>query len=65
MKNVLGQERERERQEREKRRLAREERMDVDGETQPKEEIVEEELPSCECFCHFLGIKSVGLEMRV
>lgn len=48
MKNVLAQERERERQERERRRQLKEEKMDVDGEiTQQQVDVLEEDLPSC------------------
>lgn len=51
MKNVLAQERERERQERERRRQLKEEKMDVDGETaQQQVDVLEEDLPSCTFF---------------
>lgn len=65
MKNVLAQERERERQERERRRQLKEEKMDVDGEiSQQQADVLEEELPSCS-FTFMLSSMQCGADGRV
>lgn len=51
VKNVLAQERERERQERERRRQLKEEKMDIDGDvTKQQADLLEEDLPSCSSY---------------